>query len=82
MLEKKSKGQSEKNGKGKFQKKPRKIVFLGGCEEMVFLLKCHFLEKLANTIRVQTVKKKHPFRWQLSVLEMVLFCGHSKWQTL
>ena len=36
---KKYKGQYENIGKGNFQKKTRKIVFLDGCEERVFFCK-------------------------------------------
>ena len=56
--------------------KPRKIVFLGGCEE--FLIKMIFLEKQGNTICVQKVQKTR-VSLQLSVFGKWHFCcNHSK----
>ena len=58
----KQKRKDEKKGKGQFQKKTRKIVFLGGCEEKtLFFIKMAFLEKQGNTICVQKVQKTHIF---------------------
>ena len=77
---KKKKRKHEKNGKIKFQKKPRKIVFFGWLwRKMFFFVKMSFLEKQANTICVRKVKKGAHFRCNYLFLENVTFSGaHSK----
>ena len=66
----------KQNGKGKFQKRNRTIVFLGGCEELLFSVKMSFLEN-RQTLFVFKRQKTRIFRCNYLFLENV-FCGHSK----
>ena len=79
MLEK-EKEKTWKNGKRKFQKKPRKIVFFGWLwRKMVFFCKIVIFKKNRQTLCMFGRSKKCAFSLQLSVLENVTFSGaHSK----
>ena len=69
----KQKRKDEKMEKENF-KSAQQIVFFGGCEEKwSFLLKWHFLEKLANTICVRKVKEERIFVATICFWKMVLF---------
>ena len=65
---KKKKRKHEKHGKIKFQKKPRKIVFLGGYEEKwCFFVKLSFFRKIGKHYLCLEGKKRCAFSLQLSV---------------
>ena len=69
------KGEKWKNGKGKFKKKLRKIVLLGGREP--FFCKNGILRKLANTTCVR--KEKRAFSSTISVFGQWYFFCESQW---
>ena len=76
----KSKKENMKKWKRKISKKtPRKIVFLGGCEENVFIVKMSFFRKIGKHYLCSDGKKEtRIFVATICFWKMVLFCGHSK----